>query len=293
MNIRLQLPHLAFIGFTVLILSIPYAADAKIINKNIITNGGFENVETLTDDWDCYIKYSAYSSSCIILSGYDDEQKTGEYYFRVGSALSNGGYVYNHIAQGTIIPKRAEKSTLRFDYQWHTLDPKSSRGDDMFYVQLNIAIPYSDTIVKREIIQLHTNSESFEEWTSFSYDLSEYAGYYVYPMFVVVNNSDLVSSAYIDNVQLRVKSRSTLKGTVKDTNGNIITGAKVRVFGPKGKRVFKGKTGKKGKFKATELKGKKKKYTVKIIHDDKTYTFKRRVKWGKLRKTTFTLDDSL
>ncbi|MBU0732472.1 hypothetical protein KKC88_06375 [Patescibacteria group bacterium] len=234
-------------------------------NKNIMVNGDFEAGFT---GWYCTINGSPVCNQSEFITVDDNEEG---YYLTLGGANSR-----ETVSQEIDIPYSAYENNLNFMLRF---TPATESANDYVTFKLTAA-DCKDSCAERRI---QFGSAKYDEWQYYEYDVSKLRGQRIRIEFDYHENGDGQHSwVNIDDVVLKTKSRSTIKGTVKNYyTGKIVKRAKVKIKNTKGKILWSGKTNLKGKFKATKIKGGAKKKRIIVSKGDYKKVFKKRIKWGK------------
>ncbi|MFH1781103.1 MAG: hypothetical protein ABH835_00580 [Patescibacteria group bacterium] len=247
-------------------------ASATVYSTEFIANGDFS--EGLAG-WDCYLAYDLSDENGQACPDSIIKQEDDIYYID----MSSSEYHYVVLMQDIIVPSDIGKLTGSFDYLF---DTTNITGDSYFQFKL------SNTDTDKELVSEVYNfqSGSLGTWTGYEKNLNAYAGQTLQVMYIIYNDSIQEStSALVKNISMFGKSYPSLRGVVKERNnetGQIkkIKGAKVRLRTPGNTLLWKGKTKKKGKFTAKNVRGYKKKARIIIRHKGEKKVFRRKIKWG-------------
>lgn len=244
-------------------------AEAKTYKRQLIKNSAFNNG---LDYWDCRYRRDGeyYNRDCDVWPTIQQDS-SGNYY------LSIGVYPFQWVDQVVSIPADAGKVIFQYDYYFHSNDKNS-----LNYLFVEAGDP--DEWSKNYARDSYTYSDGdLNQWWTVSHDITSAKGKDVEVSLDVMNsNEDQPSWARLDNIKIYAKSFSVLKGRVENKARNYkrFKNAKVIIKNKKGKTLWKGKTNDRGRFKATGLKGSKKKKKIIIKKGDYKKVIWKRIKWG-------------
>lgn len=228
-------------------------------NKNIIKNGGFENdfqywncLDCDRDDYDIYGIY------------YDEYLRTNQLWLGINSFRDEEEYVYQSVS----IPADADKAIFSFDL--YSFEGFYS-GD-----QLNILVTESGTsnILMYDTFDYDSIGDIYEK--RYKYNLKNLAGRDVDIYFNKIGGPDI----FIDNVKFKVATNPVFGGTVWGADGRKLKGAQI-VVKYNGKKIWNGKTSRKGKFSAKGLSGTSDRVNLTIRKNGKKEEWTADMKWGK------------
>ncbi|MDP3970897.1 MAG: carboxypeptidase-like regulatory domain-containing protein [bacterium] len=243
---------------------------AAVYNYDLIGDGNFENG---LNSWVCSCEGSDLKYNPVYAY-------KGDYYLSLGNY--NGSEI---IAKNVTLPDYVIKLDLSFYYNFNTEDNTGWQGEDYFNIQVQ------DVYTNEYYINdsFYPSDSETAGWTRQSYDLSSLKGKFVAVRFTINNDNNLLTYVDLDNIKLQAKSYSIIRGTVKNSNGDILPGATVKIKTVKGKILWSGTTNAKGKFRAKNLKGLNKKAKIIIKESGSRKVFRRKLKWGNFYSYKFRM----
>ena len=254
-------------------MSLSFGAHA-VYNKNLVQNGDFENGLTA---WSCEVNNVG---GCAVGEFVTPDESVGGYYLNLG-----GVNAQETVTQDVDIPHSAGK--VKFSFMMRFTPAMEAQNDS---VQFKLtAADCKDSCVSQTI---QFGDAKYDEWQFYEFDITPLKGQTVRIQYTARENGDgQYSWTNIDDVIIRAKSYSTLKGTVINrATGKKVKRAIVKVKTRKGKILWSGKTGLKGKFKAKHIKGGSKNKKIHIKKGDYKKTFSKSIKWGKLYTSKFRIN---
>lgn len=247
------------------------SAQAETYNKNLLLNSEFQDGLKY---WNCQITDNGATFGCSDSEFVTPDNEVGGYYITLG-----GNHDNEQISQQVAIPQNARKIYLSYLIYF---TPGSEQTNDYLKFSVCGSSCHSKTIYPNDIIQ--------GKWEYFEEDISEMRGQNVVVKFAMHNDSDgLLSYAAVDDVKMRAKTYSAIKGRVLNSalNNHIVKRAAVRIATKNGRLLWKGKTNIFGRFKAGTITGGLNKKIITISKEDDKKTFRRSYSWGKLYKQKF------
>lgn len=231
-------------------------AAAEVYNREIITNGDFEDQ---LNGWDC--------SNC----NADENIAYDDIYYTHYLALGNVNET-EQAKQTVAIAADTGKADFSFDCELITAD---SLDNDYF----SFSIQNHDTqeVYIKENVFPTDNSTSCD----YSYNLKAYAGQTLDIIYSVSNDAGNLTYAAIDDVTLVEKSYATMRGRIFDKHYNKLKNATVVIKKFNGEKLWTGTTNTNGIFKATHLKGNPYyKAFIYITKNGVKEKFRRYLDWG-------------